>query len=119
MPSPATCMYWLPRSRLRNRLSIPESCIIAGRLACRAVPGRPVPCGDARSEVATLASAPRGGAGLLQSRLTPILYGGDSMKRLLTGLLLVLAALAAYLLLWPVPIAPVAWQAAMILSIAR
>jgi sugar lactone lactonase YvrE len=32
------------------------------------------------------------------------------MKRLLTGLLLTVAALAAYLLLWPVPIEPVAWQ---------
>ena len=33
------------------------------------------------------------------------------MKRLLTALLVVVAALAAYLLLWPVPIEPVAWQA--------
>ena len=32
------------------------------------------------------------------------------MKRLLAGLLIVVAALAAYLLLWPVPIDPVAWQ---------
>ena len=33
------------------------------------------------------------------------------MKHLLAGLLLVVGALAAYLLLWPVPIDPVAWQA--------
>jgi len=33
------------------------------------------------------------------------------MKRIVVLLLIIVAALAAYLLLWPVPVRPVAWQA--------
>jgi sugar lactone lactonase YvrE len=43
--------------------------------------------------------------------MRPQREGKDAMKRFLMGLGLAVAALAVYLLFWPVPIDPVAWQA--------